>query len=833
MRSKKNKPAANAEEKEDDKVNYSSFKFQKKVPVKKRKRGKDRAVSHKLVDLEPYTPGEEEEQVTDNTDSDRIRLMEKLHPLVEDVLDGEEEEDSETDTEDGTTDKTDNKPQSGSSHKPDEVQGTKTNDEKADDWMSKEINDQFSRPDEAPSVGGSVVIGIVTHEWRAGFLHFKVQWSDDSTSWESIHDMKQDAPRITAEYIVDNNVSRSRERGRDLVLKWAKKVVRDCGRAIRRINLLYDFYLDEDETVRKVRRLAKNGRKKKKKFSSKPVFKYGIEVPRNAKHALILDQKNENTFWQDSMKKEVDDLLALDCFEYKDAGFHPGEGWQETSLHMVFDVKHDLRRKSRLVAGGHLVDLIDTPYYSSTVKSISVQLLHVIAHKEGLIELCGDIGNAFPNAYTSEKVWVPKAGAEFGENAGKAIVIRKALYGLRSSAERFHTHLADTLRTFGFKQTRFDCDVWIRLREGSDTYEYICTHVDDFMILSKDPEYVMKQIESVYLVKDSSKGPPDYYLGNDYKRDKKGRWCIGCKKYLTESIARIEELFGINLPKKETPMAEGDHPEEDSSSPLNDDEHRKYQMLIGMLNWIVCLGRMDVAFATSSLSRFTACPRKGHMDRALRVFGYLKRNKNRRYVIDSRDPILIGGKDALDIDYTKEFDEFYPDAVEEIDRKLPKALIDELQITAMVDSDHAHDKVTRRSITGLIVLVGRTPVFFMSKRQGAIETSTYGAEFCAMRTAVEEVQAIRYMLRCLGVKVNTATLICGDNKGVVQNCTISDSLLKKKHVAIAYHKTREAAAAGIVHPIKINTADNFADLLTKALTGKTFWRLYGALTGDW
>jgi hypothetical protein len=99
-----------------------------------------------------------------------------------------------------------------------------------------------------------------------------------------------------------------------------------------------------------------------------------------------------------------------------------------------------------------------------------------------------------------------------------------------------------------------------------------------------------------------------------------------------------------------------------------------------------------------------------------------------------------------------------------------------------------------------------------------------------MRTAVEEVQSVRYMLRCLGVKVDTASLICGDNKGVVQNSTIPDSLLKKKHVAIAYHKTRESAAAGIVHPIKIAGINNFADLFTKALTGKTFWRLYGKLT---
>ena len=99
-----------------------------------------------------------------------------------------------------------------------------------------------------------------------------------------------------------------------------------------------------------------------------------------------------------------------------------------------------------------------------------------------------------------------------------------------------------------------------------------------------------------------------------------------------------------------------------------------------------------------------------------------------------------------------------------------------------------------------------------------------------MRTATEEVQSVRYMLRCLGVRVTQASLICGDNQGVVQNCTIPDSLLKKKHVAIAYHKTREATAARMVHPIKMAGFNNYADLCTKAIAGKIFWRLYGRLT---
>ena len=695
--------------------------------------------------------------------------------------------------------------------------------------MVKEVNDYLSRPDEAEGIGGSKVMEIVKHDWKNGAAHFKVTWSSGETTWEHLKDMREDYPRMTARYIVKNKVSRSK-RGGDRVLQWAKKVEKDLERAARRITRLYDFFLDDNDEVKHIRRAQKT--KKKKKFSTATTFKYGIEVPRTVSDAIRIDKTNGNTYWQDAMDKEVEALLELDCFEFKPAAHHEklDDTWQRTTLHMVFDVKQSLARKARLVAGGHLIDMLDIQVYSSTVKSISVQLLHVISHKAGLEQLCGDIGNAFPNAYTNEKVYIRKAGPEFGKYEGCCIIIKKALYGLCSSSERFHAHLADTLRSFGFRQTRFDNDVWLRLDESGKHYEYICTHVDDFMICSKNPERVMKEIESVYLVKDSSKGPPSYYLGNDYKKDKKGRWCIGCKTYLTEAVRRIEDLLGKPLPKKDTPMVDGDHPEEDASEILDDAGHQRYQMLIGMLNWIACIGRMDVAFATTSLSRFTACPRQGHMDRVLRIFGYLKKYKNRRVVIDSRDPILKGGKDALNKDYTEIFKNFYPDAAEELDAKLPKTLVDELEITAFVDSDHAHDKSTRRSVTGLIILVGRTPVFFMSKRQGAIATSTYGAEFCAMRTAVEEVIAVRYMLRCLGVKVAQASLICGDNMGVIQNCTLADSLLKKKHVAIAFHKTREAAAAGICHPIKIRSEHNFGDIFTKAVAGKAFWKLYGALT---
>ena len=110
----------------------------------------------------------------------------------------------------------------------------------------------------------------------------------------------------------------------------------------------------------------------------------------------------------------------------------------------------------------------------------------------------------------------------------------------------------------------------------------------------------------------------------------------------------------------------------------------------------------------------------------------------------------------------------------------------------------------------------------MSKRQGAIATSTYAAEFMAMRSAVEEAVSLRYMLRCLGIPVTQPTKLFGDNLGVIQNASIPDSELKKKHVALSFHSVHEAVACGIVAPYKIDSAENYADIMTKQIASSDF-----------
>jgi hypothetical protein len=606
--------------------------------------------------------------------------------------------------------------------------------------MVEEINAELepNRLEEV-TIGGAGIVVIKDHRWKSGQLELKVKWTSDKMTWENFKLMKVDHPWLTAEYLVGNNVSRKSTLDGDRNMAWAKKTLRDVARAVRRIGLLYDFDLDERDNICRVRRAGIRSKKRKKKAPQRERLKYGVQVPRNVKEALELDAKNGNTFWRDAIKLEIDSLVNLECFDFHSANYHPGEDFQWTTLTMIFDVKQDLRRKARLVAGGHLVDSLDNDVYSSTVKGISVRLLHVIAHKQKLDLLCGDVGNAYVNSYTNEKVY-SRCGPEFGEELkGRIIVIKKALYGLRTSSERWWSHFADTLRGIGFWGTRYDKDVWIRQNPEDGHYEYVCTHSDDFMIVSKHPSDIMASIKEVYNVK--SEGPPEYYLGNDFKKDSKGRWCFGCKKYIKEAIVRVEAIFGV-LKKSTVPILAGDHPETDDSEVLGDQDHRRFQMLIGILNWVVTIGRIDVTFATMSLSRFSACPRRGHLDRALKIFGYLKKRPNRRICIDSSDPKFINFETEFSKNYADTLRDDYPEASEELDVNLPCANTDELTITAFVDSDHAHDKLTRRSVTGMIILVGRTPIFFSSKRQGSIETSTYGAEFCAMKTAVEEIISV-------------------------------------------------------------------------------------------
>ena len=263
------------------------------------------------------------------------------------------------------------------------------------------------------------------------------------------------------------------------------------------------------------------------------------------------------------------------------------------------------------------------------------------------------------------------------------------------------------------------------------------------------------------------------------------------------------------------------HPETDDT-PLLDEEHAsKYRGLIGSANWIITLGRFDIAYATMALARFSMAPREGHFKAMKRVFGYLRKYAKGRILID---PGFFDQKEHQSNDFDN-WREFYPDAEEELPSDQPTPLGTKARITIFVDADHAHDVVTRRSVTGIILFINKTPVKWISKRQKTVESSTYGSEMVAARVATDLAVEFRYALRMLGVEVDGPAQMFGDNKSVIINTTIPSSQLKKKHNAICYHRVREAIAAKIINFFHIRSENNYADIMTKPLPVNAFYRL--------
>ena len=109
------------------------------------------------------------------------------------------------------------------------------------------------------------------------------------------------------------------------------------------------------------------------------------------------------------------------------------------------------------------------------------------------------------------------------------------------------------------------------------------------------------------------------------------------------------------------------------------------------------------------------------------------------------------------------------------------------RMCAKVDADHASGTITRCSRMGFLVYLNCAPIYWWSKKQNSMESSSFAPEFIAMKHCCEYVCGLRYKLRMMGISCDDPTFIYGDNQSVLANMTVPDSMLKKKSQSIAYH----------------------------------------------
>ena len=173
------------------------------------------------------------------------------------------------------------------------------------------------------------------------------------------------------------------------------------------------------------------------------------------------------------------------------------------------------------------------------------------------------------------------------------------------------------------------------------------------------------------------------------------------------------------------------------------------------------------------------------------------------------------------LDETKIVKHDWQELYQGLEEELPPNMLvpkgESVKLTCNFDADHASDQVTRKSVSGILMFANNTPIKWFCKRANTVETSTYGSELVSGRLATEMSMEMRYKLRMLGVPIDGAVTMYGDNMGVIQSTSVPSSVLKKKHNSIAWHQLREDVASGVVDLIHVRSEWNLSDALTKGL----------------
>ena len=626
-----------------------------------------------------------------------------------------------------------------------------------------------------------------TNGWK-----FLLQYKDGSEQWVPLKLLKESNPLEVAEFVTAKGLDEE-----PAFAWWIPYTLRKRDRMIASIN-------------KRIKRVS---------------HKYGVELPTSIAHAYKIDTANGNHFWRNAINREMGNLKV--AFDIQHNGQAPPQGYTKASGHLVFDVRMTLERKARWVKDGHRTPEPEHSTFAGVVSRESIRIALTYAALNGLPVYGADIQNAYLQAPTTEKHFII-CGPEFGlENVGKTAIIVRALYGGKSAGADYWNHVRKAMLSMDFESCKADPDVWYRpgtKDDGIEYMQYVLLYTDDILCVMENPEqFLIEEFSQCFKLKETSIGPPTQYLGNKVSQVTLSNgttcWSISSSQYIQAAVKNVEDHLakkGEKLPPKaKSPWSTGYRPETDVTPELSPCDAAYFQSLIGVLRWIVELNRVDICMETSALASMMAMPREGHLAQVYRMFSFLKSHHNAVMVFDCTPPD-IDLSEFADDDWTSTP---YGECKEEIPPNAPKPRGIGFWMRAFVDSDHAGDIITRRSRAGFIIFLNSAPIYWYSKKETSIETSSFGAEFIAMKLCCEYIRGLRYKLRMMGIAVNLPTFVFGDNQSVLSNTSIPHSKLKKKSSSIAYHFVREGEAKGEWKTTYINTNHNPSDMLSKSLPG--------------
>ncbi|GAB2294442.1 hypothetical protein Dimus_038297 [Dionaea muscipula] len=437
------------------------------------------------------------------------------------------------------------------------------------------------------------------------------------------------------------------------------------------------------------------------------------------------------------------------------------------------------RHKARLVARGFTqekgVDYEET--FSPVVRHTTVRIVIRLAAAFGWQMHQLDVKNAFLHGELKEEVYMDQPGGfEDPRFPSYVCKLQKSLYGLKQAPRAWNARFTSFLPKLGFHPSHADPSLFVRI--DADAHTFLLLYVDDIVLTGSSSTLVddlKSQLKHEFEMTDL--GRLHYFLGLEVRYLADGSVFLSQQQYAKGVLhkAGLAECHPCL-----TPCQSGIKLLKDTGQPLSDSDASEFRSIVGCLQYLT-FTRPDIAYSVNSVCQFMHQPTDLHFKAAIRILRYVK------------------GTLDFGVNFPK------------------NGSSGPVDLHAYCDADWAGDPNDRKSTTGFVILLNRSPVSWCSRKQASVSRSSTEAEYRSMADTASEVQWINHLLCDLGVSMSQVPTLFCDNVSAIALANDPVHKSKMKHVEVDVHFTREKVKEGVITIRFVSTAAQLADLFTKGL----------------
>ena len=472
----------------------------------------------------------------------------------------------------------------------------------------------------------------------------------------------------------------------------------------------------------------------------------------------------------------------------------------------VFDIKTDaagkpIRFKARLVAGGHRqvagVDYEET--YAPVSRHTTLRTFLAVCAARGWNCHQLDVKTAFLHGPIDTDVYMLQPPG-FVDGTDMVCHLHKCLYGLKQAPRAWYETLKACLQRLGFEPTAADRSFWVRAADGPLAVVYLTSVVDDIAVASPDEQQTQAVVRSILAAF------PGSYMGRiQHYTGMKVTWLpeehavlLTQPAHVQEALDAFEPFMACSAPCK-LPIKNGLKLHAHGTSECADSEpldvrQYPYRSLVGMLNYIACCTRPDIAYTVNQLSKYCNAPTVAHWDTALLCLRYLKGTQHWGIKLGHKPGVSHRHSDGVHRHHAA---------------------------WAYADSNHGGDGSGTRPVAGAVLQVLGGSVWWVSRNQQLTSTSSTESEYRGLSDVAKEALWLAKLLPHFDLP-DFPFLIYGDNQGSLDAVNNYTHTKHTKHIEIHLEFMRERVQLGQLVFGKVDGKVNPADIFTKALARPLF-----------